>query len=344
MLDNILTVDQKSFDLKILFDLSNKKLDLSEFNQKIDAHLRSYQTTGTNTENYSLEQLIPNKQFLIDFRAQKNEKLNFLFQEIKDPDVLVFYEKFRPFIDLLNNKINNQQLITDLEPNRIAFNPTGSKDGRLSTKKGFLNIYSLAKEERCRIKCEPGYRFVQCDYRSFQPRLAIFLTKDDAFKRRFADVEDIYEGEDREKNKLDFFRAIFGVEASEQFGFQPIFDLRKSIFEEIRSKGKIINPFGRPIFYNGEDENVVFRNFITFCESDFVYGIAVKLDQLLSGRRSRVKFLFHDAAVFEIHEKETTLLKQIKQIMENGFNAHYPVKISVGKSWGEMKIYSRPGE
>ena len=333
MFDNTLIVDKKSYDLKILYDLSNKKLDLSEFDQKTDAYLRSYQTTNINTKNYKLEQLIP----------RRNEKLNFLFQDIKDLDALAFYEKFRPFVELLNNKINNQTLITDLEPNKISFNATGSKDGRLSTKKGFLNIFSLPREERYRIKCEPGYRFIQCDYCSFQARLAIFLTQNDVFKRRFEGVEDIYQGVDREQNKINFFRVMFGTELSDQFELRPIFDLRKTIFEEIRSKGKIINPFGRPVYYNGEDENVVFRNFITSCESDFVYGVAVRLDQLLSGYRSRIKFLFHDAVMFEVHEKETALLKQIKQVMEDGFNAHYPIKMSVGKNWGEMKVYSKRG-
>lgn len=334
VLDNILTVDDKSYDLKILFDLSNKKIDLSKLDQKIDAHLRSYQIAGINTENYNPEQLIP--QFLY-FCADRSEKLKILFEEVKDPDILAFYEKFRPFIKFLN-KINNQELLTDLKPNKISFNATGSKDGRLSTKKGFLNIYSLVKEDRHKIKCEAGYRFVQCDYRSFQPRLAIFLTKDDVFKGRFVDVEDIYQGEDRAQNKLHFFRVMFGVETSSQPELRPIFDLRKSIFEEIKTKGKIINPFGRPIWYSGEDEHTVFRNFITSCESDFVFGVAVKLDTLLSGRRSRIKFLFHDAVMFEIHEEETFLLKQIKQIMEGGYNARYPVKTSVGKNWGEMKI------
>ena len=341
MFDNTITVNNKSYDLKILSDLSNKKLDLSNFDQKIDAYLRSYQSAGINTENYSSEQLIP--QFL-HFRAQRNEKLNNLFQEIKDPDVLAFYEKFRPFVELLNNKINNQTLITDLQPNKISFNATGSKDARLSTKKGFLNLYSVPKEERYRIKSDPEFRFVQCDYRNFQARLAIFLTKNDTFKGRFADVEDIYQGADREQNKLQFFRVMFGVEASEQFGLTPIFDLRKTIFEESQKKGKIVNPFGRPIF-SREDEHTVFRNFITSCESDFVCNVAVKLDALLLGKRSRIKWLFHDAVMFEIHKEESALLKQIKQIMENDniFNVRFPITIQSGKDFGNMKSLSCRG-
>lgn len=336
MITNVISVNNKQYDLKILFDLSNKKLDLSEFDQKINVQLHSFEVAGIDTSKYNLFNLFPNKQLFKDLLVKRNEKINFLFQEIKDPDVLSFYEKFRPFIDVLT-KINNQTLNTDLEPKKIAFNPTGSKDGRLSTKKGFLNIYSLPKEERYRIKCESGYRFVQCDYRSFQPRLAIFLTKNDVFKRRFEGVKDIYEGGDREKNKLHFFQVMFGIETSVSEQFRPIFELRKEIFEEIRTKGKIINPFGRPIFYNQEDENVVFRNFITSCESDFVFGVAVKLDNLLSLCRSKIKWIFHDAIMFEIHQEETELLKQIKQIMEDGYNAHYPIKMSVGKDWGEMK-------
>ena len=215
MYDNFITINDKSYDLKILLDLSNKKLDLSEFDQKIDAHLRSFQTAGIDISRFDFRSLFSNKQFLIDHQERKNAKLLELFKEVQDLDILDFYEKFRPFVKFLD-KINNQTLITDLEPNKISFNATGSKDGRLSTKKGFLNIFSLPKEDRHRIKCEKDYRFVQCDYRNFQARLAIFLTKSDAFKRRFVDVEDIYEGDDREQNKLNFFRVMFGVEISDQ--------------------------------------------------------------------------------------------------------------------------------
>lgn len=332
----MLIVDNKSYDLKILSDLSNKKLDLSEFDQKIDAHVRSYQTAGIDTAQFDFESLFP-AQFLSNLYERRNKKMLELFAEIQDPDVLNFYEQFRPFVSLLHNKVNNQTLNTDLVPNKISFHATGSKDGRLSTMKGFLNLFSLAKEERHRIKCESGFRFVQCDYRNFQPRLAIFLTKNDAFKRRFEGVDDIYEGADREQNKLNFFRTMFGIETPNSTELKPIFDLRKDIYEEIRSKGKIVNPFGRPMWYSGEDEHVVFRNFITSCESDFVFDISVKLDNLLVGKRSRIKFLFHDCIMFEIHEEETNLIKPIKTLMEKGWNAHYPVKLSAGKDWGNMK-------
>ena len=328
-------------NLKILYDLSNKKLDLSEFQSKIDAQLRSYQIAGIDISKYNLSDLFPNKQQFLDFETQRNEKLNFLFQEIKDPDVLSFYEKFKPFVDILENKINNQKLNTDLTPNKIAFNPTGSKDGRLSIKKGYLNIYSLSKEDRHLIRCSPEHRFVQFDYRSFQPRLAIFLTEDEQFKKKFTHKEDIYDtpGIEREQQKLNFFRIMFGIETSEQLQLRPIFDLRQQIYKEISTKEKIISPFGRPIHFNNQSENVVFRNYITTCEADFVYGTTLKLDKLLSGKQSKIKWLFYDAIMLEIHKDESKLTKQIKDIMENDnmFNVRFPVKVSVGKDFGNLK-------
>lgn len=336
MFDNIIVINNKSYDLKILFDLSGRKLVLSEFDNKINAQLHSYQISGINITKYNLEKLFSNKQFFNDLTAQRNEKLNFLFQEIKDLDVLSFYEQFRPFIDLLNNKINNQTLITDLKPNKIAFNPTGSKDGRLTIKKGFLNLFSLPKEERHRIKCKENFRFVQFDYRSFQPRIAIFLTDNENFKSSFAHKEDIYEGtSDREKQKLKFFQVTFGKEVSDTLQLRPIFDLRKKIFEEIRTKGKIISPFGRPIFFHNEEENVIFRNFITTCESDMIFTAAAKLDILLNGRQSKINWIFHDAIMFEIYKDEISLIKEIKNLMENNYG-YFPVKTSIGRTFGEL--------
>ena len=335
MFSNTLTIQNQSFDLKILSDLSGKKLELS--NPKLDSILHSFRTTGIDVSNFQLSDLFPNKQLFNDLVAERNEKLNFLFQEIKDPDVLSFYEQFRPFVQLLETKINGQKLKTDLTPNRISFNPTGSKDGRLSTKKAFLNIYSLAKEERCRIQSIPEYRFVQFDYRSFQPRLAIFLSGDVAFRRRFESKEDIYEGEDREQQKLRFFQVMFGEKQSREL--KPIFDLRKQIFEEINRKGKIISPFGRPIFFSDDPENVVFRNYITTCEADFVYRAGVKIDQLLSEKKSRIVWFFYDAVMLLIHQEETELIKKIKNVVENDniFNIRFPVKISQGKTFGDLK-------
>ena len=113
MYDNFITINDKSYDLKILLDLSNKKLDLSEFDQKIDAHLRSFQTAGIDISRFYFRSLFSNKQFLIDHQERKNAKLLELFKEVQDLDILDFYEKFRPFVKFLYN-INNQTLITDL--------------------------------------------------------------------------------------------------------------------------------------------------------------------------------------------------------------------------------------
>lgn len=335
--DNKILVHDKQYDLKILFDLSNKQLDLSEFDKKIDAQLKSYQVAGIDISRFELNQLFPNKQLWLDVYEQKQKKMFELFQEIKDPDVLNFYEKLRPFIEMLN-KINNQVLLTDLKPNKISFNVTGSKDGRLTIKKGFLNIFNIAKEERYHIKCDPEFRFVQCDYRSFQPRLAIFLSENEEFKRRFADMKDIYGTIDRDKQKLKFFQIMYGVESSDQLELKPIFELRQRIFKDICSNNKIVSPFGRPICNNNDPEHVIFRNFITTCEADFIFQVAVKLDQMLTGKKSKIKWLFHDSIMFEIHKEETFLLKQIKNIMENDsiFNTVFPIKVQIGKDFGNL--------
>ena len=348
--------DSPIFDVKILYDLLGQRTDsfldlvpeddiYRHLSKKLDAHLKSFQVVSVDTSCFDFRFLFVDQDFLNQLFKRKSQLLIDLFEKAKQQDILDFYAEFFKFVRILYGKICNKELtIQDKQLDSwINFNATGSKDGRLSCRRGFLNIFSLPKEQRKFILSSSGYRFVQFDFKSFQPRIAIFSTNDESFKRRFSSVNDIYSTGllSRADQKLNFFRVMFGVEPSNDSSLKPIFDLRTSIFKEATKKGKIKNLFGRMIWYNGEEENVVFRNWIASCEADFVFRVVVKLNDLLNGLRSRIKFPFHDALIFEIHEQEIFLLKQIKHVMEDSFIdsiffTRFPVKIQFGENFGEL--------
>lgn len=338
-------------DLKILFNLSNKKenieaiaetdLEFAKLHKKHLALLKSFQVCGIDLSKISVYQNpFVDSEFCQEFNKQKDEFCIRQLENIKDQDVLIFYDRFLPFVKILENKINNNTLNTShFETNKIAFHPTGTKDGRLSSVSGLLNVYSVSKEDRHHIKSDPSFRFVQFDYRNFQPRLAIFLTDDQHFRERFLSLEDIYSTGNlsREEQKLLFFRTMYGIDSPQESSLMPIFKLRKKLFQDIKNKGKILNLFGRPIWYNNEEEHVVFRNYITSCEADFVYQKIIEIDKLLEQKKSKICFPFHDAIVFQIHNSEIKLIKDVKKIMENFESIKFPVQIKQGENFGDMK-------
>src|SRR5947208_473069 len=108
---------------------------------------------------------------------------------------------------------------------------------------------------------------------------------------------------------------MFGSEVPTDSLLMPIFNFRKKIFDSAKQLGKILNPFGRPIFYKNEEEHVFFRNFITSCKTDYIFKTIIELDGI-KNIKSKLLFPYHDALVFQIHNSETNLIKEIKSIME----------------------------
>jgi len=351
-------------DIKILYDLAGEKNENlhelvkkqhfendshSHLSKRLSAQLKSFQLTKIDTEKFDWRVLF-DSDLLHDYYTQRSKLIIDLFNKFDCQEISKFYnETFFKFCGILYEISNQDIQLSSGSTLKLRFNPSSSKDGRLSCRKNSFNVYSLPKKDRGMIVARPDHKIVQCDFKSFQARLAIFSTDDDAFKERYRDVIDIYSkgsSPNREENKLNFFRMMYGVDTKDS-ELMPIFNMRKQLYHRMVQHKKIVTPFGRVLWFNDEDENVVLRNYITLLEADLVYKTIVELDKCLKEFKSHILFPFHDAIVFEIHKEEEFLLYDIQQIMENAglsvFGSKTPIKIQYGENFGDLKDLPQQG-
>lgn len=367
------------YDVKTLYDLAGYETDdlvpLAEkvlgrsrianyilLSKKMNAYLKSYKDSKIDYSKFSIERLLP-KDLYEKICSERSAILYELYQKSEEKE---FYKTFFSvlkclfeisssplYIDLNSIKEDNSRfssLIRLLAKNDqlfLHFSAVGAKTGRLSFKKGTVSIYHLPKELRKCIVAPKDYQIVQFDFKSFQPRLAIFCTDDKDFRNKFVDVEDIYSvfpGE-REKNKIEFLSWMFAKKRK-----HPIFDdvagailfFRKKLLS-VKHNDKLVNKFGRTLHCGNEEENIVFQNYITSNEVDAILTLMVSIHQSLKDRKSRILLPFHDCIIFYIHDSEMALIKEIKNIMETKhkdlFGSSFPVTVKIGQNFGNMKTF-----
>jgi len=341
----------------------SRMYDYREYSSKINAHLNSFRISKIDARQYQQDQLIP-ADLIQKFYAERASLIFDLYADFKDNQVIDFYKdqmfsnikalhhvsKKPLLIDTEVTENIHNHYISSIKKNVIEnklylkFNAVGAKTGRLTFRKGSPNIYGIPKKFRNCIVAPKDCKIYQFDYKSFQPRLAIFSTEDESFKDRFRNTDDIYSifPGDRSKNKIAFIAWMFSNMKNEMFGSEakPIQALRTKLFKEASATGRLTNYFGRVLHFSDEKSNVVFQNYITSLEVDVILTITRWINKVLFRRHSRILFPFHDAIVMQINDNEETIVKHIKHFMEsfyiNKFGTKFPVEVSCGRNLGEL--------
>jgi hypothetical protein len=335
---------------------------------KMNNVIRSYKKSKILYQNYPFDSLFPDF-MLLKFMTIQAKIVHDLF--LKQQKETVFYEKLLPSIvalaetakepvyinasALAHDYTHFSKLLKRLRPEGklyLRYNFIGAKTGRLSFAPGTVNLYILPKSLRAAIVAPEENSIVQIDFKSFQPRLAIFSTNNIEFKKKFQNIDDIYSvfDGDRETNKISFLAWMFsnGYNHVFEYAATPILDLRKNLFAELKINGKIINPFGRSIHYDGQEENVTLQNYVTSVEVDVILSLVMDIHLFLKNKKSKIAFPFHDSLVLYVHKKEMELVEKIKSIMEmkcrDMFGAVFPVSVKIGDNFGEMKTFKQKGD
>lgn len=339
-----------TYDLKILFELQGYKfaslLDLCQFVLKeselaaqfkklsfrLKAHINSYKQCRISLANYDIEDLLPVSLWL-QFQQTRDKVFHALLEHVHDL-VLSFYQNF------FWHKLSMLQDIAD--DNGIRFAYSSSKHGRLSVIPGRnqVNPYNLPKDKRNLWPVQTGFMVAQFDIKSAQPRIAIHISEDERLKVEAAKHRDLYVmfAGDREQVKRNLFRWMFNANQDNDRLFAAIAPAvkacRQKLYQQLVHDGYVQTPFGRPLFFCGQAENVLYQNFLTSYEADLLNVLTCKVQERLYGLKSRILFPFYDAIVCEIEETETWLVPEIQRIMETSL-FYLPVEVKVGKDWKE---------
>ncbi len=333
--------------------------------EKMKAHSLSYRIAKINVDHYDSRMLFPDE-LVKAFYNKKCELIAEIYEKIRDDDLEKFYFDFyKTIVDLyiigrmsvhidteeLKKFDNGHAVVLQKEMPEgaeevcLQFNPVGAKTGRLTCKKQTFNIFTLPKDMRSVITARSEYKIVQYDFKAFQPRIAIACTEDEELIKECSEVQDIYSlmpGE-REKNKLEFLQWLFAADFHSRFSnrFKSISVLRDQLWEFAKENGRVFNYFERPLYYHGEEKNVLFQNYITSNEADAVFGILHVLRNKLKSTKSRILFPFHDAIVCEIHQSESYLIEEIKTMMQTMYlheklRFFFPVSVKKGDDFASL--------
>jgi len=380
----MLGTDKFSFmlDAKVLYSLRGPKFDnlidlgrdifgenytknYDEVLEKIEAHLNSYRITKINVDKYTDDQIFPDyllrslyierAKIVADLISGQHgdERIKNFYSELMYNNIRVLSDISRKPLNIDIGSIEDSDMYhlraikknTTAGKSYLRFNAVGAKTGRLAFKKGTINIYALPKDLRKCITASPNSRIAQFDFKSFQPRLAIFSNKDEEFKKRFREVKDIYSvfPGDRDTNKIGFLAWMFSNSRNEMFEKEAsaIYDFRNELYLEAKQNGSVMNFFGRVVHLEDKEKNVLFQNYITSLEVDAILELMRWINKILDKKQSRILFPFHDAIVMEIHNDETEIIPLLKKFMENifsqRFSSVFPVEVSIGENFGNLK-------
>lgn len=328
-----------------------------KLSERTKAHIKSYQVSHIDIGAYQILQLLP-ADLVHDLYIERAKIIMDLFLKVSEEDKQ-FYREFFDSVKMLyqfskipldidlgsisSNFDHHADMIRRNTKNKKAylkFKPVGAKTGRLGFEKGSLNLYTLPKEMRSCIVAPGDSYFVELDFKASQPRIAIASTGNEDFIDLARDIEDVYSifPGDREKIKIGFLAWMFGktrIPGSiyEQYAW-PIWELRNQLAKKSSEDGYLETRFGRRLYNHGEDKHVIFQNFITATEVDFILGLCRRLSDM----GVRIRFPYHDAVLCETESLER--VGRIREICERHFEDIFrmsgQVGVKIGKNFGSM--------
>lgn len=262
----------------------------------------------------------------------------------------------------------------------------GTTTGRLSSREPNLQNITRTKEGlpdiRALFKAPPGWKIVQADYSQAELRCIAVFSNDKELNRIYRTGESLhklvasrfygenYTGEQYSNAKnMNFgvayrqsaatFQEKHGVpeEEAERFikwwwkQFPGVAEWEREVENEVRSKGKLVSPFGRcRRFYLLTKENIqaVYREAINFypqsTASDLTLTSATKILNEIDPAHAKLCLTVHDSILAEVDENYIEEYLDIaQQIMETrakealGWDLPFEAEFGYGDSWGEAK-------
>jgi hypothetical protein len=330
-----------------LFD-NNKTKQYLDLKTRILSHIKSYKTCKIKTDMFSLDRLLSEKLFS-DFCNERTSLIvDLLNRREINKECLDYYNTEEVIDSILTVLSTSGTVLYGKENHELRYTIFGSKNSRLTLRNKDFNLYNLPKEKRSLIGIEDDYVFAQFDYKSFQPRIALSLFGPQTIKDKMKDTEDIYslfEG-DRETIKLELISWMYSERTNQKFDtvLSEIKEHRRAIYSQVQERKMILNPFGRPLFFTNESENVVFQNLISSIESDFILRILNKVYIEIMHCNSSVFAPFYDCIIFKINKNEETKISLIKNLMEHylygQFQTSFPVSVKIGKNLSDLNEFN----
>ena len=319
-------------------------------NKQMRAFINCLHKSKVSLDEHCFYDLVPDK-FLLDYCEHKNQITKFIFENFSKPPNYNFLND----TNLLLTKISSQKLRLDhqnvnkllvnktdfsaiqkfLNSNeKVCYNLFKSKTGRLSTKKNSFPILAFTKKFRSILKPQ-NHWFLELDFNANELRVLIALNGE---KQPEGDVHEwniknVFGGiGTRDKAKKRLFAWLYNPDSDDSL-LSRFYD-KERILSEYYQDGKITTPFDRTI---DADDFHALNYLIQSTASDLCLKQAIKVDNLLSGRKSKITAAIHDSVLIDYNEEDKDCLKDLVQCYGETDFGTFKVNVSAGVNYGEMK-------
>ena len=325
------------------------KDDWKNLQKILKSHVKSHQMVGLPIDD-RFWKILPKH-----FTSQREDLKEFILEDIKNninkPLNYNFLINTQALIDKITSqklKINKKALnvgtakarrfykkLDRLEP-CVKYNLYGTKTGRLTVESGYFPILNLDKEHRCVLTPQNDF-FVELDFNSAELRVVFYLMgqeqpdldihnwiKDNVYKTKIT----------RDRLKSKTFAWLYNPQA-ENHRLESFIDRRKLV-KKYYINGRVETPFDRSLEV---EPNKALNYLIQSTTADLVLRQALKVDECLENKKSKIAFIVHDSVVLDMSKDEVEELvksRLVLDIFKKTDFGDFKINMAVGTNYGKM--------
>lgn len=256
-----------------------------------------------------------------------------LIEKIKRQRVRV---NFKNLLQEEDKNPRNKRVLKKIKEGKrvIDYDVLGSRTGRLTNKSGSIPILTLKKELRSIIEPQNDL-FAEFDYNAAEARVLLALCGVEQPQDDIHDwnIQNVFRGlGTREEAKVRLFSWLYNPNSDDHL-LNRTYD-RKKVLKKYYDGKAVKNIFGREI---ESDDFHALNYLIQSTCADLVLEQAVKLDNLLKNKKSKIAFIVHDSIVVDVTKEDFNMMTTMLNCFADTRLGKFKVNVSGGKTFGDMR-------
>ena len=221
----------------------------------------------------------------------------------------------------------------------VHYNQFGTITGRLTTRPATFPILTLKKEHRSILKPTNDF-FLELDFNGAEIRVLLGLLgleqpQDDVHQWN---IENVFDNElDRPSAKETFFAWLYGSHSPKLAKYVNRLNKNydKDTLVNNHWDGEYIRtPFARDI---KSDQHHALNYLIQSTAADLALEQAVKIRDLIRGRKTKIAFIIHDSVVLDFCSEDKELFNELGSLMGDTRFGKFLVSANIGKNFADLK-------
>ena len=216
----------------------------------------------------------------------------------------------------------------------IKYNVFGTVTGRLTTKKTSFPILTFPKDMRSILKPNNDF-FIELDFNAAELRTLLSLSgvEQPEIDIHEWNAKNVYDGKaDREEAKKKIFAWLYNPESRDKLASQKY--NRELILKQHYDGSQISTFFNRTI---DADPHRALNYVIQSTTSDLFLRRALKIHDMLKGKKSYISCMIHDSLVMDFSLEDKGSLMDIIDTFSDTDLGKFKTNVSVGDNFGNLE-------